>query len=246
MNRRDFLKYAAIVGSGLLLPETAFANNIIFAGNLYFRSLSQEVTLEQMRDVFSRTLYNFYKIGIGFNDAEMVDDFKSLSGLDLCVVLYDSEVEMEKPLEEKNNGYYNADPEIIRHEIDIPYEDQTLRENCCFVFPNVVKPDQSPNTFTRNLTSAVCHEIGHGYGATHVYDNRKFESNRTARYIMATRRYGKEFDPLNQERMRSLILDVNTNGFDRSRINRKRNESNQRDIFLDEITAQESSLSGLH
>ena len=104
--------------------------------------------------------------------------------------------------------------------------------------------DVNPPLIIDNVTSVICHEMGHAYGATHVYDDQDYNVKKSGKYIMATRSnyFGQEFHPENQRRMRKLISGVNQFDFDILTVNAMRNKSREKPIFLEDFTAQEASL----
>src|SRR3989344_9432449 len=105
MKRRDFMKCGAVSLANLLLPETIYSQEILSAGNLYFKSLSEDMTRKELDCVFLKTLDTFYNIGIGFDNAEITEDFKELKDLDLTVIFLDY-VSRDEQFPNTSYGYY--------------------------------------------------------------------------------------------------------------------------------------------
>src|SRR3989344_7309821 len=138
MHRRDFLGIMGSGLTGLLLPGKSFSDEGAVAGNLYSlnlsRTLNPRISEEALKEAV--TLYGY--IGINFKEVMSVNSPPNLSGLDQCMVFYDSESQMRIPVDQRNAAEQGPDPIPFRRETKIDYDDQTIRSNCCSIYSNVI------------------------------------------------------------------------------------------------------------
>ncbi|MBI2105895.1 hypothetical protein HYT56_03600 [Candidatus Woesearchaeota archaeon] len=73
MHRREFLKSARAGLVGLLLPEIAFSDDKVTAGNLYLLNLSKEVNHKPIIKSFGRSINLYRNINIGFDEINIVN-----------------------------------------------------------------------------------------------------------------------------------------------------------------------------
>ena len=261
MHRRDFLGIMGNGLAGLLLPGKSFSDEGAVAGNLYSLNLSKTLDPRISEEALKEAVTLYGHIGINFEEVMSVNSPPNLSGLDQCMVFYDSESQMRIPVDQRNAAEQGPDPIPFRRETKIDYDDQTIRSNCCSIYSNVITSKDSERLFVRIFSRLVAHELGHAFAQPHIYDNRRFDVKNSYVYLMAGRYLnGDMFHGINVKGGRlqkdmygkthvdvigipDFIRVVRNSGYDLTLANQIRESQFENFVYLDELTAQKSSLS---
>ncbi|MBI2105896.1 hypothetical protein HYT56_03605 [Candidatus Woesearchaeota archaeon] len=172
---------------------------------------------------------------------------------------------MKQPQNMRMGGEFGPDPEMLRLETKIDYDDLTIRSNCCSIYPNVLISRGYRRNFITVSSRLIAHELGHAFAQPHIYDNNKFEVNNSSFYIMVGRYIKGDFfhginkrggkiqrrntykkNQIDMLGIPDFINAVKEKEYDLNFANQIRNLQWQNDIFLCDLTTRESSPSYQH
>jgi len=238
MLRRTFLEKSIISLGALLVPYSVISDEKITAGNLYINSDSESIPQIELEDLMNKVITHFRNIGVEFKKTKLTRKFPWLENLDLGVFIYDSRYQMNRHDNEKSDGVANANTDLIREEFYIPYENATIKNNCCFVFPNVTKYSSGEENLISKVASVCSHEIGHQFTARHIYDNSQKRTRKARDFIMCPKGYGQEFHPQNATIIREFINLAKNKDYDPNFIMEMRLKS-LNNIYLEELVSKD-------
>lgn len=214
MQRRDFLKKTSIGLAALLSPKIAFSSERVVAGNLSIYPLSkfiESVNEENISAALNKSVETFENAEIYFKNFGVVRSPPKINNpLDMCVIMFDSLWQLELPPEQRFYGLYGVEEvQYYRRWSGLKYEDKVIKENCAFIFPNLIKSSTEEEiNLVDKLASAICHEVGHFLDLGHIYDNVGFEHVESKEYIMAKSGYGSKFHEKEIDIMRGFITNT--------------------------------------
>jgi len=263
MNRREALKGISIGLMGLVLPEISFSDRKHVAGKLILYDETSH-DLNTIEEIFERTLENFHKIGIEFEEAriERERSFPPLEGSDFCLYLMDNvpvgSLLGVATLSKRviRNWYWGPnwtvdDYLFLKNYFNFPYDSLTGATHMGFA-------DLRPGGISLNKKEIdyfvlLCtHEISHSLTATHVFDDSSLNVEDEAyKYFMCPYLYHLDTPPRfhdeNVRRMKEFIQTIKRGDLSDQEILSMKWISWRDVIYLGEqVTTQESSPSYQH
>lgn len=200
----------------IVTPDT------ITAGNLHFYNINTFLSWEELQSVLNSVIKNYNEIGIRFKHASICenDNFPALKGLDILLYALDGDNTLFC------GGRYGINDDYCDHYtglkkiIDIPYDKMTSEINTGFfttknylicldkIYPSHPFPREE---ILKIIIQIATHEIGHGLGASHVWDTDYFMGR-----IQPKKE--KSFHPDTVNQMKQFIETVNSHNLNPGKI----------------------------
>ena len=224
LNRRNFVKLAAIVAAGSL---SDYSNNWVKDGDLYLYRDSNIISSQQIEKVAAKTVENMNVAEINIKSRRVLErhEFPRLNGLDLMIYL----TEFGSAIGNAKLGIYNQrerrviphrDYFSLRKKTGFPYSSEDSYLHIAYVNLKLVILNSSRNIseeeLIRNTSIATTHEIGHLYGIHRhpkggdnksLFMDQRFSDNErwTEEQSFTIRNYIAEAKSLRNPRKRDLI-----------------------------------------